>query len=83
MIMSLRRCKCRFKQFRPSRCLQIYVYCKRKACYKREEKKSNYLFLYSGYIKIVKTTFDFNFDLYPAIKQRGNTKTWKQREAVN
>ena len=56
---------------------------KGKRVIKEKNKKSNYLFLYSGYIKIVKTTFDFNFDLYPAIKQRGNTKTWKQREAVS
>ena len=32
------------------------------------------------YINIVKTTFDFNFDLYQAFKQHGYTKTWKQRE---
>jgi len=30
-------------------------------------------------IKIMKTTFDFNFDF----KQHRYTKTWKQREAVN
>ena len=35
------------------------------------------------YINIMKTTFDFNFDLYQAFKQHGCTKTWKQREAVN
>ena len=35
------------------------------------------------YINIMKTTFDFNFDLYQALKQQGCTKTWKQREAVN
>ena len=34
------------------------------------------------YINIVKTTFDFNFDLYQAFKQHGYTKTWKQREEV-
>ena len=35
------------------------------------------------YINIMKTTFDFNFDLYQALKQQGCPKTWKQREAVN
>ena len=35
------------------------------------------------FINIIKTTFDFNFDLYSAFKQLGYTKTWKQREAVN
>ena len=35
------------------------------------------------FINIIKTTFDFNFDLYSAFKQHGYTKTWKQREAVN
>ena len=34
------------------------------------------------YINIIKTTFDFKFDLYQALKQHGHTKTWKQREAV-
>ena len=37
----------------------------------------------SDIINIIKTTFDFNFDLYPAFKQHGYTKTYKQREAVN
>ena len=31
----------------------------------------------------MKTTFDFNFDLYQAFKRPGCTQTWKQREAVN
>ena len=31
----------------------------------------------------MKTTFDFNFDLYQAFKQYGYPKTWKQREAVS
>ena len=35
------------------------------------------------FMNILKTTFDFNFDLYQAFKQHGYTKTWKQREAVN
>ena len=35
------------------------------------------------FINIIKTTFDFNFDLYSAFKQLGYTKTWKQKEAVN
>ena len=34
-------------------------------------------------INIMKTTFDFNFDLYQAFKQHGYTKTRKQREAAN
>ena len=34
-------------------------------------------------INIMKTTFEFNFDLYQAFKQHGYTKIWKQREAVN
>ena len=34
-------------------------------------------------INIIKTTFKCNFDLYQAFKQRGYTKIWKQREAVN
>ena len=37
-------------------------------------------------IKKIKTTFDFNFDLYQAFKQRKqreHTNTWKQRETVN
>ena len=32
------------------------------------------------YINIVKTTFDFNFDLYQAFKQHGYTKTRNKRE---
>ena len=35
------------------------------------------------YIDIIKTTFDLNFYSYQAFKQHENTKTWKQREAVN
>ena len=35
------------------------------------------------FINIMKTTLDFNFDLYQAFKKPGFTKTWKQREAVN
>ena len=35
------------------------------------------------FINIMKTTFDFNFDLYKALKQHGYTKTSNQREAVN
>ena len=35
------------------------------------------------FINIIKTTLEFNFDLYQAFKQHGFTKTWKQREAVN
>ena len=31
----------------------------------------------------MKTTFDFTFELCQTFKQRGYTKTWKQREAVN
>ena len=31
----------------------------------------------------MKTTFNFNFDIYQAFKQHGYTKTGKQREAVN
>ena len=34
------------------------------------------------FIKKMKTSFDFNFDLYKAFKQRGYTLTSKQREAV-
>ena len=34
------------------------------------------------YINAMKTTFDFNFDFYQALKQHGYTLTWKQREAV-
>ena len=34
-------------------------------------------------INIMKTTFDFNFDLYQTFKQHKCTKTWIQREAVN
>ena len=34
-------------------------------------------------INIMKTTFELNFDFYQALKQHENTKTWKQREAVN
>ena len=30
---------------------------------------------------IMKTTFDFNFDLYLAFEQQEYIKTWKQREA--
>jgi len=33
-------------------------------------------------INILKTTFDFNLDLYQAFKPHGYTKTWKQRGAV-
>ena len=32
---------------------------------------------------IMKTTFDFNFDLYQAFKKDVYTKTWKQWEAVD
>ena len=35
------------------------------------------------YINIIKTTSDFNFDLFQAFKQHGYSKSWKQREAVN
>ena len=35
------------------------------------------------YFNIMKTTFDFNFNLYQDIKQQGYTKTWNQRKAVN
>ena len=31
----------------------------------------------------MKTTFDFNFDLYQAFKQHRYTKNWKQREDIN
>ena len=31
----------------------------------------------------MKKTFDFNFDLYQAFEQHGDTKTWKQRESDN
>ena len=34
------------------------------------------------YINIMKTTFDFNYDLCQAFNQHGYTKTWKQREAL-
>ena len=34
-------------------------------------------------INIMKTTYEFNFDLYQAFKQHEYTKIWKQREAVN
>ena len=34
------------------------------------------------YINIMKTTLDFNFNLYKAFKQHGYTKTWKQKEAI-
>ena len=34
-------------------------------------------------MNIIKTTFEFNFDLYQTFKQHGYTKTWKQRKAVN
>jgi len=33
-------------------------------------------------VNIIKTTFDFNFDLYQAFKEHGYTKTWKKSEAV-
>ena len=33
-------------------------------------------------VNIIKTTFDFTFDLYQAFKEHGYTKTWKQSEAV-
>ena len=32
---------------------------------------------------IMKTTFNFNFDLYQAFKKDVYTKTWKQWEAVD
>ena len=35
------------------------------------------------FINILKTTFDFNFDLFQAFKQHGYTKTWKQRKVVD
>jgi len=35
------------------------------------------------YIKIMKTTFNFNFDFHQGFKQHGYIKTWKHREAVN
>ena len=35
------------------------------------------------YSNIMKTIFDFNFDLYQSLKQHGHTKSWKQREAVD
>ena len=34
-------------------------------------------------INVMKTTFDFKFDLYNALKQHGYTKTSKQREPDN
>ena len=34
-------------------------------------------------INIMRTTLDFNLDLYLALKQHGYSKTLKQREAVN
>ena len=33
-------------------------------------------------INKMKTTFEWNFDLYKSFKQYGYTKIWKQREAV-
>ena len=33
---------------------------------------------YGVNINIIKTTFNFNFDSYEAVKQHGNTKIWKQ-----
>ena len=45
----------------------------------KEKKKTKSIFcsytVVGDYINIIKTTFDFNFDLYQAFKQRGNTKT--------
>ena len=35
------------------------------------------------YINIMKTAFDYNFDLDQSFKQHGYTQTWKQGEAVN
>ena len=34
-------------------------------------------------INIMKTTFEFNFNLYQAFKQHRYTKIWKKKEAVN
>ena len=42
----------------------------------------NYMVV-GDFINTMKTTFDFNFDLYQAFKQHGYTKTWKQRKAAN
>ena len=39
--------------------------------------------LVGDYINTIKTTFDLKFDLYQAVKQHGDTKTLKSREAVN
>ena len=42
-----------------------------------------YTTVVSVYIYTMKTSFDFNFDLYQAVNQHRYSKTWKQREAVN
>ena len=50
-------------------------------CFKR-----NYVLLFTvvgNYIRIMKKTLNFNFDLYQAFKQQGYAQTWKQREALN
>ena len=38
-----------------------------------------------AYINTMKTSLDFNFDLYQAFKQHGigYTQTWKQKEAFD
>ena len=46
-------------------------------------KKCFFNTLVGGFIIIMKTTFDSNFDLYQAFKQHVYRKTWKQRETVN
>ena len=45
---------------------------------------NEYTTVVGDYINKMKTTFDFNFDLYKAFKQHAwYTKTWKQKEPVN
>ena len=45
--------------------------------------KSTTVVLVGNYINTMKATFDFNFDLYQAVKQHGYTSKQKSREAVN
>jgi len=43
----------------------------------------NLIILAGDYVNIMKTTYNFHFDLYQGYKQHGYSKTWKHKEAVN
>ena len=63
----------RHRSYRPEKYLETFT----------DSAKNQLLYSRRPLYQYNEDNFDLKFNLYQALKQHGNTKTWKHREAVN